>query len=148
MNYTNPLMVGVNEFGFDFAFKIDNPMPPDIGTMILYKEVDHRIVDNVTQQHIDFIVDLRELETVECGTTNLNYSDPDEILRKGFDSYACLKNKSEMQLGGTFFDDIYSLMNIRIFACVNSSDNNITCASPEDQATFFGNNALEVIIKN
>ena len=48
MNYTNPLMVGVNEFGFDFAFKIDNPMPPDIGTMILYKEVDHRIVDNVT----------------------------------------------------------------------------------------------------
>jgi hypothetical protein len=99
-------MVQINELGFDFSFQIDTPITPRYGRMVLYMETDYRIY-NATTGINDYVRIMKELETVTCGTTNFNYSDSSEILRKGMNNNLCLKNKSEMVIGGTFFTSIF-----------------------------------------
>ena len=92
INYSNPEMIQINEFGFDLMFAITKPMTPDIGTLGLYMRVLDQIPDS-TESTLTFT----ELETIKCGTNNytyFNYSDKSELSFKEFDSYFCLKNKS------------------------------------------------------
>jgi hypothetical protein len=106
VNYTNPEMVQINELGFDFSFQIDTPITPRLGRMALYREIDYRLFNETTGVD-DYVTDLEELETITCGTENFNYSDSSEIIRKGINEYFCLKNKSEMVVGGTYFTSIF-----------------------------------------
>ncbi len=64
------------------------------------------------------------------------------------DSYFCLKNKTAISFAGTYLSDLWRLIIIEIKACVNSTDSNVTCASPDEQEAFFDGSYLEVLTIN
>lgn len=84
----------------------------------------------------------RELELVTCGYNNLNYTNLDDLSHRDDPTYLCLKNKTELYMGGSFYSDYFELLVIRILRCTNSSSSNITCASKEEQSKFFANNDI------
>jgi hypothetical protein len=111
VNYTNPEMLQVNDLGFDLAYELNVPMTPNYGIMTLNYETDYRIKNNVTGEE-EQIFDSRELDVIRCGESYFNYTDVSEINKKGINEYWCLKNKSEMLIGGLYFSDIFKSINL------------------------------------
>jgi hypothetical protein len=94
-------MVKFNEIGFDFAYEMHNPMPPEYGTLNLdYISMDRTL--NKTSGLYSNVWRSTPIETVLCGTTNFNFSDEVEQTVKGIASLNCIKDKSFLTLGGTW----------------------------------------------
>lgn len=77
------------------------------------------------------------LELVPCGLDNFNYTDKEEIVFKDVDTFKCLKDKSKLRLRSTFAAKHFNMLDIRLYACVNSTDKNFTCKTPEEQQAFL-----------
>jgi hypothetical protein len=99
-------MFQINERGFDFAVAPLFYMAPSYGRMGLARNTNTREIDPVAGEEL-YITKQVELETVQCGLDNFNYSDTSEILMKGITNYTCIKNKSDMIIGGTFFTNFF-----------------------------------------
>lgn len=67
-----------------------------------------------------------------CGTDNFNYTDNKEIIFKDVDTFQCIKDKSKLMLRSTFAAEHFNMLDIRLFACVNSTSNNNMCKSAEE----------------
>jgi hypothetical protein len=102
-----------------------NPLTDNIGTMNFIRQ--SFIQTNGTWARYDTY-----LEHILCNTTNLNYTDVDEIVLKGVDKMRCIKNKTELALGGTFSAAEMRTYLFSFEICVNSSSNNFSCASIEE----------------
>lgn len=71
-------------------------------------------------------------ELVPCGTDNFNYTDAKEIIFKDVDTFMCVKNKSLLVLRSTEAASHFNMLDIRLYSCVNSTENNNTCKSEEE----------------
>lgn len=126
----------MNEYGFDLAFLAERDLTPDIGYYLVYhqkaewitNETSGELIYNITNTEVDFEI---------CGDNSLNYSNIEEIKTKGFDTYYCIKNKSEFYFGGSYFADAEHAFYIQIINCINSTDSAIICASQTTQAEYF-----------
>lgn len=78
--------------------QLDTPITPKFGSLAIFRE--NRVFNSVTNKTAA-INSKNELKIITCGTEYFNYSDSYEINKNGFENYYCLKNKSEMKVGGT-----------------------------------------------
>ena len=51
----------------------------------------------------------------------------------------CIKDKSKMNIRGTYTSDNHQTIMINVYPCVNSTGSNITCASIEEQRAYYSN---------
>ncbi len=54
---------------------------------------------------------------VACGSDYFNYTNFEEVQYKGVDKFLCIKNKSELLIGGTFYSKDFYLMQIKVIPC-------------------------------
>ena len=56
----------------------------------------------------------------------------------------CVKNKSELVLRSTYAASHFNMLDIRLYACVNSTENKNMCATPEQQADYFNTAVIPI----
>jgi len=72
----------------------------------------------------------RKLEMVDCGLENFNHTDKEDMKVKEVNTqYSCLKNKSEMGVGGTFRSKKFEYIQILLNTCNNKTSGGIVCKS-------------------
>ncbi len=94
------------------------------------------------------VFESRNVDLIICNTTNLNYSNTDEILIKGVDSMLCVKNKSELALGGLWTAAKYLSFSVTFKICENSTANNHSCSSMDVINTYLAANYMGVRVIN
>jgi hypothetical protein len=77
------------------------------------------------------------VELVTCGTTNFNYSDPAMIITAGINTRLCVKDKTKLNMRGVFTSAVCNFIDVRLYACENSTTSNVTCASVEEATDYF-----------
>jgi hypothetical protein len=77
------------------------------------------------------------MELVTCGTTNFNFTDSSKIITAGINTRLCVKDKSQLNMRGVFTSAICNFLDVRLYACVNSTTSNVTCASVSDATAYF-----------
>jgi hypothetical protein len=118
-------------------------MTPDIGEVQIFHDYQRRKINATTNltgiypphsyiiYPLDTILTPTRLETVKCGTDNFVYKNKTEVKFKSVDQMLCIKDKSYLRSGGAFLSDVYEYLRIYLVPCVNSTDKNYTCATPE-----------------
>lgn len=86
---------------------------------------------------VDPSLEFKELTLVKCGTTEMNYTIVSEITFKGIDDLLCIKEKEEFVIGGTFRSEVYQTISVIISPCINSTTNNVTCATKAAMDSFY-----------
>ena len=79
-----------------------------------------------------------------CGIDSFDYPDLDEVKFKKIPTYFCVKNKTDLAIGGTFLSNFYQYLSVTLIPCINSTNSNITCRSNEDQTKFYDGNVLSL----
>jgi hypothetical protein len=74
---------------------------------------------------------------VTCGTTNFNFSDPEMIITAGINTRLCVKDKSKLNMRGVFTSAVCNFIDVRLYACENSTTSNVTCASASEATAYF-----------
>lgn len=64
-----------------------------------------------------------ELQTVDCGQTNFDFNDTEELLFKGVPALKCVKwaDKGKLEIGGAYSSDLFKTINIKVVPCRNST---------------------------
>eukprot|EP00347_Sterkiella_histriomuscorum_P022997 403336350 len=132
----NPMMYDVGAFGFDIAVGASTPIDPKYGGIVIYHTTQDRIF-NETTNLTDIVNTDINLELVQCETENFLYADKQEVIFKGVNRFQCIKDKSYLNIGGTFLSSQYKYLKILLIPCQNSSQNGPICATPNETYQFF-----------
>lgn len=129
MDYNNTEIVQLDQLGWDLAVQMFTEPTPEYGYYQISLDQKFNYINQTTGLPQSYTV-ITPLELEHCGL-GFNYPDKDELKFKGIDKYQCLKNKTNLAIGGTFLSNVYQYISISVFPCMNSSKSNVTCASPE-----------------
>jgi hypothetical protein len=100
-NYTHPIIYSVSERGFDVAYSLWPPLAPEVGYhQAFHKTLIHTL--NPVTGNVDETFNTTLLDVDYCGNGNFNYSDASEVTIKGIAKFFCIKDKSLLNLGGTY----------------------------------------------
>ena len=140
INFTSPIMIGICNLSAspklieEKYFKIK-----------MYKQSAQAIIKN--NSFINFNPNLKNIQLDKCNLLKNYYN---MTLFKGFnfEKYLCPKPNQNISIRGRFNDDIngFDIINIVIEKCVNSSENNITCASDDEINNMLKNNFLSIFL--
>eukprot|EP00347_Sterkiella_histriomuscorum_P013918 403362858 len=145
---------GEKELGFDIAFTTSFPLTKDFGEFQMFQDTQVRKLNITTgmmgkniqllNYEIDPTITSKQLELVVCGIDNFNYENKDEIKFKQLDTYTCMKDKSQLTIGGTFQSVLFTRLRIFLVPCQNSTASSIVCKSDEQQRIFYNNLDLRI----
>eukprot|EP00347_Sterkiella_histriomuscorum_P015448 403356992 len=132
---------GEKEVGFDAAFGTSKTMTSDYGEFQVFLDTQTRTLNQTTGQIVVQLVP-EQLELVQCGQDYFNYEDKVELRFKEVPTFKCIKDKSKMNVGGTFQSSLYQQVRVFLVPCVNNTSTanisaSIVCKSKEEQKKFF-----------
>eukprot|EP00347_Sterkiella_histriomuscorum_P010692 403375291 len=138
--------------GFDAAFSTSIPLTREYGEIQVFLDTQQRKLNQSTgkigkqiMNNLNLVVTLesKQLDLLLCGFDNYNYPNKEEMKFKEVDTYQCIKDKSQMIIGGTFQSTVFQYLRVFLVPCQNSSaavysdGTKLTCKSVEDQRKYF-----------
>ncbi|TNV83530.1 hypothetical protein FGO68_gene1497 [Halteria grandinella] len=112
------------ESGFDFAFGIGKDLPKDIGFFTV-RHVNQTVIDGQR------IKNKTDLTFTECGDKYFSFEDQAEVLNYKINEYQCPDdNFTDWQLRGNFYRNDMLYLEIKLWKCQNSTNNNTVGVSP------------------
>ena len=121
----------------------------EIGTNLLADETYFTVrFDNIeyTRSNGEYSINSRIVEMDYCNDT-FPFSGDEIYQRKGMDSYLCPQN-NDYYLQGDFNSEVFSDVEILIYKCVNSTENNNHCKSDAEITNKVSTGYLDIAIVN
>jgi len=143
LNYSEPQIIDYKDLGFDFAFRIDPPLRQEVGR---FQVIHAENIRNLSSEESTFY--RNEVGFDECANLSFNYSNQEEFQEKNLEKFFCLKATNHTTLGGSYFSSEFQQLQLKIFACENSSESLVVCASEEEQQEYFIQASFEIVFVN
>ena len=149
MNTQELLTIDINSKNLYFAFGMENPISLNrfIDETIYYPEI--IFIDKIKVNGEFIINNTKILEYEECKEEYFGENYQNLFLKGELKNSYCLKNFNyNLTLSGGFKYEKMSYIRIKVFPCVNSTENNNHCKSQEEIDYYLSSGYFSILLKN
>ena len=94
-------------------------------------------------------INKKSLDFEKCNTQNFGKEYQHLFMKDEFSNSYCLKNFNySLSFGGTYKNERFKYIRIRIFPCVNSTKNNFTCRSQKEIDYYMSSGYFSIVLKD
>lgn len=137
----------INKNSSFFAFALENPWNYDyyIDESIYYPKISYKI--GTKGKDGNFIYNSIILNHSKCNSNYIHDNYKNLISNNTLSKMYCIPNL-DLELKGTFSDDFYSFMTIRLYPCKNDTNSVIKCQSRENISNYLNGTIFSLNYQN